>query len=52
MIKPTYTELMKQEKDNPQKFFNKTFKCSKCGHTEYEAWELKNKGEYIDDGRK
>lgn len=47
-----YSELMKEEKENPQEVFNKTHKCPKCGHCEYEAWELKEKGEYIDDGRK
>lgn len=49
MIK--YSELIKQEKENPQKYFNKTFACSKCGHCEYEAWEKVGGGEFINDGR-
>lgn len=47
----TYTQLITEEKENPQHVFNKTHKCKKCGHTEYERWEKIKEGEYIDDGR-
>ncbi len=46
---PKYSDLIAQEKENPQRFFNKTHKCSKCGHCEYEGWEKLNGGEFIDD---
>lgn len=46
---PTYTELITQEKENPQKYFNKTFSCPKCGHCYYEGWEKLKEGTFIDD---
>lgn len=49
MIK--YSDLIKQEKENPQKYFNKTFKCPNCGHCTYEALEKIKEGEFVDDGR-
>ena len=41
-----YSELMKEEKENPQKVFNKTHKCPKCGHTNFERWEKVEEGEF------
>ena len=44
-----YSELIKEEKENPQEVFNKTHKCSKCGHTQYERREKVEEGEFDDD---
>ena len=46
-----YSELIKEEKDNPQQVFNKTFKCPICGYCYYEKWYKVGVGEYEDDGR-
>ena len=50
-ILPKYSELIKEEKDNPQKIFIKTHKCPKCGHCIYEKWIKIESNEFIDDGR-
>ena len=46
---PKYSELIKEEKENPQQVFNKTHKCPKCGHCSYEGWTKSTEGEFEDD---
>ena len=45
---PKYSELIKEEKENPQQVFNKTHKCPKCGHCSYEGWTKSTEGEFED----
>jgi len=40
-----YTDLINEEKNNPQEVFNKTFHCPYCGHGYYEHWKKIEMGE-------
>lgn len=49
--KKKYSELIKEEKKNPQLIFNKTHKCPKCGYCHVERWVKIGDEEFEDDRR-